>query len=618
MKWFIVLFIIPAQAQLFEAPQNITSSPCTDKNHMFFAPGVLTAGGNNRACISRFHIDGPARFVLKLFTDDGATVSATRELAPGDGGCLDIAVPLRPNTKAELNVNIRYPEENCAWDRRITVRIASGRVLVVHTERGRYRPGDTVRFRAVALKADLTPAHAIIDEVWLEGPRGAWDGVKTAQWQGVRTRLGLAQIQHQLDELAPPGKWTVRARLADGSQGATSFFVGNYELPPFQLTVRHAPIVLRTSERLVWTVCVRYPWSEAVEGMLVIRLRGAGGTNQGQGGIRTAVRLKAPRACHRHAAATKRIGLDGTSPPDVIVADFSFQEEGTHLWQNTTVVSQVVDDPVKIEFLTKHRAVISPGLPYKIKVKASRWDDKPAVNERVTVCRSPAMTPEETAFDATKASCMDSVTDAKGIGRVMFTADDGKPYYQFQARLYNATAHLVTRCSGTQGRAALGALRTDERARALLPLYLNLGHITTPITVHFVVITRGGIIYRWGATTQCPITSVTDQIKTTDRNSICSNRNFGKIELPAKILEGGNSSELDSLLDRHLSKVMLPIKVSSQMCPDSHLIAYFYHNNELITASKHFEMEECFANKVSSLILHFLTIGGFWKNSFKR
>lgn len=43
------------------------------------------------------------------------------------------------------------------------------------------------------------------------------------------------------------------------------------------------------------------------------------------------------------------------------------------------------------------------------------------------------MTPEEAAFNATEAACMDSITDARGIGRVMFTADDdGKPYYHFQ------------------------------------------------------------------------------------------------------------------------------------------------------------------------------------------
>lgn len=54
----------------------------------------------------------------------------------------------------------------------------------------------------------------------------------------------------------------------------------------------------------------------------------------------------------------------------------------------------------------------------------------------------------------------------------------------------------------------------------------------------------------------------------------------------------------DALLDRHQLRVMLPIKVSHQMCPDSHLIAYFYHDGELVSASKHFDKDDCFANKV--------------------
>ncbi|CAH2089137.1 unnamed protein product [Euphydryas editha] len=553
-----------------------SSSPCSDRNHIFLAPGVLTSGGVSRTCVSRFYPEGSARMTLTLVAEDGQSTTATRDLMPGDGGCLDISIPQKPNSIAELNVNIRYPEAKCTWERRISLRIASGRVAVVHTERTRYRPGDLLKIRAIILKADLTPVHSNIDEIWLEGPRGAWDGVKIAQWMRVRTRLGLAQVQHALDEQAPPGKWTVRARLADGAEGSTAFWVGNYELPPFQLTVRHAPRILRTSERLVWTVCVRYPWSEAVEGMLVIRLRGAGGSREYSGGIRTAVRLKAPRACHRHAAAAKRIGLDGESSPDVVIADFSFQEDGTRVWQNTTVVSHVVDEPVTLEFLTKRRAVISPGLPYKIKVKATRWDDKPAAGERVRMCRSAASVAGD-ELRAQHSACVESVTDEKGVARVMFTTDDdGTPYYNFQVTLLT-------------------------RARTLLPLYLALPDVAAPLTVHFAVITRGGIIYRWGATTQCPMTSTTDQILTSSRNSVCPNTNLVKLDrIFEKNLDARNSSELDSLMDRHLSKVMLPIKVSHQMCPDSHLVAYFYYKNELISASKHFELEECFANKVEA------------------
>ncbi|KAI8420462.1 hypothetical protein MSG28_008949 [Choristoneura fumiferana] len=435
---------------------HCSTNPCTDQNHLFLLPGALTAGSSSRACVSRFAPDGPALVLLTL-SAAGHETTATRELPPGDGGCLDLPVPLLPNTKAEVTVSIRYPLAQCTWVRRVIVRIASGRLIVLHTERGRYRPGETLRVRALVLRADLAPVHGSrivasnpgsrlsltfeiyhelygegkhleetcttceIDEIWLEGPRGAWEGTRAASWARVRTRLGIGQVQHELDAQAPPGRWTVRARLADGSQGASEFWVGNYEIPPFQLSVRHAARVLRTSERLVWTVCVRYPWTEAVEGMLVIRLRGAGGNfdTDETPGVRTAVRLRTPKACHRHAVAARRIGLDGATPPDVVVADFSFQEEGTRIWQNTTVVSQVVDKPITLEFLAKHRAVIAPGLPYKLKIKATRWDDKPAANERVRVCRAGA--------------CDEAVTDARGVARVMFTAEeDSDAIYKFQ------------------------------------------------------------------------------------------------------------------------------------------------------------------------------------------
>ncbi|XP_028032314.1 pregnancy zone protein-like [Bombyx mandarina] len=635
--FFYSFIIASVRTELYEnnTNKNLSTYPCTDKNHLFLAPGVLTAGGTNRACISRFYPEGPATLLLTLRGENDETTTASRELPPGDGGCLDFSVPLLPNTKAELNVKIKYPVVQCSWERHVTLRISSGRVLLIHAERARYRPGEIVKFRIFGFKTDLTPNTDNIDEAWIEGPRGVWEGTRVAQWTRIRTRLGLTQLQHSLDELAPTGTYTIRARLADGSQGSTSFWVGHYDLPPFQLTVRHAPRVLRTSERLVWVVCVRYPWSEAVEGMLVIRLRGAGNAESSPG-IRTAVRLRAPRACHRHAAAAKRVGLGGEHSPDVLVADFSFQEEGTRVWQNTTVVSQVVDKPISLEFLTKHRAVISPGLPYKLKVRAVQWDDKPARGERVSACRGPGAAP----------SCVSALTDDSGVASLMFPVGDPSPYYRFEASLSrdpNITAEpLVLPVRGAAlPQAELGPLRAEPASsRTFVPLYLHLPSVNYAITVHFVVITRGGIIYRWGATTQCPVSNSIDQIQTASRNTQCPNyltrenysrtlrnlyntlntqfssqRNSHSTQSNSQSTQSNSFSPQrssstrndsltqdvsDALLDRHLLRIMLPIKISHQMCPDSHLVAYFYYNGELVSASKHFEMEECFGNKAEA------------------
>lgn len=52
-----------------------------------------------------------------------------------------------------------------------------------------------------------------------------------------------------------------------------------------------------------------------------------------------------------------------------------FQEEGTKIWQNTTVVSQVVDKSIFLAFITKHKTVVTPGLPYKLKVLVAPYHE---------------------------------------------------------------------------------------------------------------------------------------------------------------------------------------------------------------------------------------------------
>ena len=54
-----------------------------------------------------------------------------------------------------------------------------------------------------------------------------------------------------------------------------------------------------------------------------------------------------------------------------------------------------------------------------------------------------------------------------------------------------------------------------------------------------------------------------------------------------------------------LSRVLLPVRMTHQMCPDSHLVVYFKFKDEIVTASKHFMMDDCFVNKVSFAMLYF-------------
>lgn len=64
-------------------------------------------------------------------------------------------------------------------------------------------------------------------------------------------------------------------------------------------------------------------------------------------------------------------------------------------------------------------------------VKATRWDDKPAVSERIRVCRYPSL--GVPAAETIKPTCNSGDTDTTGVARVMFAAEDYvSPFYRFE------------------------------------------------------------------------------------------------------------------------------------------------------------------------------------------
>ncbi|KAL4706046.1 hypothetical protein ACJJTC_005181 [Scirpophaga incertulas] len=238
-----------------------------------------------------------------------------------------------------------------------------------------------------------------------------------------------------------------------------------------------------------------------------------------------------------------------------------------------------------------NQTVISPKLPYKLKVKATRWDDKPAANQRVRVMQNG----HKMAADRSNKMATGTVfAKQRHVLR--------RPHYTTTARRKRAPLRAVALAAAARGPApALGPLRA-----ARVPLYVALpaSDITTPLSVHFVVITRGGIIYRWGATTQCPTTSSTDYVPTTSRHNQCHNSYTANPHTSRRYYPNSTNFHINSLIydtDKNFGVESTKFdtnRLKFDMCPDSHLIAYFYHKGELISASKHFEMDECFNNKV--------------------
>lgn len=135
----------------------------------------------------------------------------------------------------------------------------------VLTDRPLYEPGNTVRFRALALRADeLTP---------LEERPGTWrvmdpSGLVLLEEKAPSTAWGVVSGSFPLDEAAESGTWTVTWASGSDSQSRT-FAVKPFTLPRFRVEASAVKPWYRRGERPVLKGEVRYSSGAPVAGAKV-------------------------------------------------------------------------------------------------------------------------------------------------------------------------------------------------------------------------------------------------------------------------------------------------------------------------------------------------------------
>ncbi|XP_066532252.1 CD109 antigen [Hoplias malabaricus] len=182
----------------------------------------------------------------------------------------------------EMQVLPAIPEndENYRFPYELTVRGYMGEALVfsnstmlqynpktftvlLQTDKTNYKPGQTVKIRAVVLTPDGRPNHRYVDLLIMDPRRNI-----VHQWLSVETVLGTVSREFQLSENPPLGQWTIVASVNDTTQDQ-AFNVSHYVLPKFEVVVE-APEVLYFKDHLVYTVNAQYLSGKPVMGSLAV------------------------------------------------------------------------------------------------------------------------------------------------------------------------------------------------------------------------------------------------------------------------------------------------------------------------------------------------------------
>ncbi|XP_070197998.1 CD109 antigen-like [Littorina saxatilis] len=143
------------------------------------------------------------------------------------------------------------------------VYLTSKRLSVfIQTDKTTYLPGQTVRFRTLAMLPDLMVVDKPMDIV-ITDPHNN----RIAQWLNVSSNDDTGVVQGEMvTSLFPPlGVWTIKTTV-DGVEERKTFKLEEYELPQFEVKLKFPDYALISDEKVVGTITAKYTFGSPVKG----------------------------------------------------------------------------------------------------------------------------------------------------------------------------------------------------------------------------------------------------------------------------------------------------------------------------------------------------------------
>jgi hypothetical protein len=360
------------------------------------------------------------RFDVALSLVDAAGAETAIAPAPDEGGerwrwsgserTAIVALPAVPDGDYQLRATVTSGLGASTVDLPLAL-YAPARIHVI-TDRPLYRPGDTVAFRALALRAtDLAP----IDQrpgAWLvQGPGGQVfleEKAPVGAW-------GVVAGDFPLDSEAAVGEWTVRWR-SGGAEAARTFRVEPFALPRFRVEAAADRPFYGSLDRPVVRGAVTYSSGAPVAGAAVtVRWRvdsdgWPAPTSWSQG----ALPARAVTGGNgRFELALPEVPADLQGQVRLVAQIAAVDAAGDRIAAATTVL--LSEDAIQVQAITELDGGLVGGFNNRVYLRVTTADGRPLPGAAVTIAR--AWTPGDAGIDA--------ALDEDAVARVQL--DPGPP-----------------------------------------------------------------------------------------------------------------------------------------------------------------------------------------------
>ncbi|NWS39555.1 A2MG protein, partial [Probosciger aterrimus] len=277
---------------------------------------------------------------------------------PGTFQCISF----QPEKVVFLHVLI-HSGENVLFEGRKKVLVKPQKnVILVETDKGLYKPGETVRFRIVNFNEDLKVIKNDYSQIWLQDP----EHNRIAEWLDVKSRHGIVDLSFPLASEVPLGKYTISVQRGMAQK---TFSVEEYVLKKFQIKIEHPPFITTANEEFQLKVCGMYIYGKPIQGKIQVNFITL---SQFLEGVKTET-LEINKTDSHIIAVGKMVedGTGGPYPTSLTLSfpkpeDFSSLHPGAETMEITRI--PIATRMKSIEFINLH-LFYKRGLPYTGKLE---------------------------------------------------------------------------------------------------------------------------------------------------------------------------------------------------------------------------------------------------------
>ncbi|NWT96531.1 A2MG protein, partial [Urocynchramus pylzowi] len=136
-------------------------------------------------------------------------------------------------------------------------------IILIETDKGLYKPGETVKFRIVNLDENLKVIKNVYSQIWLQDP----EYNRIAEWLNVKPNHGIVDLSFPLASEASLGKYTISVQQ---DMAQKTFSVEEYVLKKFEMKIEHPPHITTSDPEFQLVVCGMYTYGKPVQGKVEI------------------------------------------------------------------------------------------------------------------------------------------------------------------------------------------------------------------------------------------------------------------------------------------------------------------------------------------------------------